>query len=143
MQSLVYAISFTFTLPLKSLWVLLPFNLLHCFSSLQLLEDRLDSHIRIEEYIQGRSLTLTYWRELSQHDPSSQLGYRLTVQADPTQPSKPLTVLHTPCLGSKVRQTKPVQEPEKSDTHFLLPCCMLCCINNLFVCKKLKANHIY
>ena len=78
----------------------------HCFflpDAHQLLEDRLDSHIRIEEYIQGRSLTLTYWRELSQHDPSSQLGYRLTVQTDPTQPSKPLTVLHTPCLGSKVR----------------------------------------
>ncbi|XP_071549261.1 mediator of RNA polymerase II transcription subunit 14 [Panulirus ornatus] len=67
----------------------------------KLLEDRLDTHIRIEEYLQGRSLTLTYWRELTQCDPSAQLGYRLTVQVDPTEPSKPLTVLHTPSLGSK------------------------------------------
>lgn len=67
----------------------------------KLLEDRLDFHIRIEEYLQGRSLTLTYWRELTQRDPSAQLGYRLTVQVDPTEPSKPLMVLHTPSLGSK------------------------------------------
>ncbi|KAB7504808.1 Mediator of RNA polymerase II transcription subunit 14 [Armadillidium nasatum] len=50
---------------------------------LQLLEDRLDCHIRVEEYLQGKSLTLTYWRELMHRDPNAQLGYRLTVQVDP------------------------------------------------------------
>ncbi|XP_064090575.1 mediator of RNA polymerase II transcription subunit 14-like [Macrobrachium nipponense] len=72
-----------------------------CVQTKKLLEDRLDYHIRIEEYLQGKSLTLTYWRELAQRDPSAQLGYRLTVQVDPTEPSKPLMVLHTPSLSSK------------------------------------------
>lgn len=69
---------------------------------LQLLEDRLDCHIRVEEYLQGKSLTLTYWRELMHRDPNAQLGYRLTVQVDPSHLSRPLMLLHTPTLGSKV-----------------------------------------
>ena len=67
-------------------------------------EDRLDYHIRIEEYLQGRSLTLTYWRELSQQkerDANNQLGFRFTVQIDPSNSDKPLKVMHTPSLGSK------------------------------------------
>ncbi|MCL4130059.1 UNVERIFIED_CONTAM: hypothetical protein GTU68_032438, partial [Idotea baltica] len=69
--------------------------------TLKLLEDRLDFHIRVEEYLQGKSLTLTYWRELTHRDPNIQLGYRLTVQVDPSHVSRPLMLLHTPSLGSK------------------------------------------
>ena len=75
----------------------------------QLREDRLDYHIRIEEYLQGRSLTITYWRELlyqnqkdKEKDANNQLGFRFTIQVDPSNNDKPLMVMHTPSLGSKV-----------------------------------------
>lgn len=87
----------------------------------QLLEERLDSHIRVEEYIQGRSLTITYWRELTQRDPSTQLGYRLTVQVDPTDPSRPLTVLHTPSLGNKVSASRMLLPLDSLDLVKFIP----------------------
>ncbi|KAA0196130.1 hypothetical protein HAZT_HAZT003542 [Hyalella azteca] len=77
--------------------------------TLKLLEERLDNHIRVEEYRQGCSLSLTYWRELSSTQGSStgsltsktSLGYRLTVQIDPYGPGRPLNLVHTPALPQK------------------------------------------
>ncbi|KAL1505868.1 hypothetical protein ABEB36_005326 [Hypothenemus hampei] len=64
--------------------------------TLRLMRDRLDDHIHVDEYIPGRSLTVSYWRDLR-----SEIGYRLTVQVDQHDPARPLQVLHVPSLGNK------------------------------------------
>ena len=46
---------------------------------------------------------LCFNRELTSKDPRSELGYRLTVQVDTHDPTKPLTVVHVPSLTCKVR----------------------------------------
>jgi mediator of RNA polymerase II transcription subunit 14 len=48
--------------------------------TMKLCYERLGDYIRIEEYKPGRCLTLSYWRELTTKDPSSELGYRFSVQ---------------------------------------------------------------
>lgn len=88
------------------------FNVLHSFSQLLQLEvlytqtlrlmiDRLDENVHVDEYVPGVKLTVSYWRELTSKDPKSELGYRFTVQTDPGDSSRPLTVLHMPPLGAK------------------------------------------
>ncbi|XP_017775770.1 PREDICTED: mediator of RNA polymerase II transcription subunit 14 [Nicrophorus vespilloides] len=76
--------------------------------TLRLMRDRLDDHIHVDEYVSGKSLTISYWRELTtkgkdptSKDPRSELGYRLTVQVDPHDPARPLAVMHVPSLGNK------------------------------------------
>ncbi|KAF2357663.1 Mediator complex subunit Med14 [Trinorchestia longiramus] len=78
--------------------------------TIKLLEERLDSHVRVEEYRQGCSLSLTYWRDLSSSNSAASggsltsktsLGYRLTVQIDPYGPGRPLNLVHTPALPQK------------------------------------------
>lgn len=69
--------------------------------SLRLMIDRLDDNIHVDEYVPGVKLTLSYWRELTSKDPRSELGYRFTVQTDPTDNARPLTVLHMPSIGAK------------------------------------------
>ncbi|ERL93945.1 mediator of RNA polymerase II transcription subunit 14 [Dendroctonus ponderosae] len=64
--------------------------------TLRLMRDRLDDHIHVDEYIPGRSLTVSYWRDLR-----SEIGYKLTVQVDQHDPARPLAVLHVPSLGNK------------------------------------------
>lgn len=41
------------------------------------------------------------YRELSNKDPRSELGYQLTVQTDPADAARPLAVFHRPSIGSK------------------------------------------
>lgn len=88
------------------------FNVLHSFSQLLQLEvlytqtlrlkiDRLDEHIHVDEYVPGVKLTVSYWRELTSKDPKSELGYRFTVQTDPSDSARPLAVLHMPAIGAK------------------------------------------
>ncbi|KAK5650997.1 hypothetical protein RI129_002026 [Pyrocoelia pectoralis] len=76
--------------------------------TLRLMRDRLDDHIHVDEYIPGKCLTVSYWRELTSKskemankDPRSELGYRLTVQVDTHDPARPLSVVHLPSLGNK------------------------------------------
>ncbi|XP_052862208.1 mediator of RNA polymerase II transcription subunit 14 isoform X2 [Anopheles cruzii] len=69
--------------------------------TLRLMRDRLDDHIHVDEYIVGSKLTVSYWRELTNKDPKSELGYRLTIQTDPNDCSKQLAILHVPSIGSK------------------------------------------
>ncbi|XP_046397458.1 mediator of RNA polymerase II transcription subunit 14 [Ischnura elegans] len=81
--------------------------------ALRLMRDRLGEHIHIEEYTAGSRLTLSYWHDLvpSPHGSStavstvtatkSESGYRLTIQVDPHDPARPLTISHLPSLGSK------------------------------------------
>ncbi|XP_050305905.1 mediator of RNA polymerase II transcription subunit 14 [Anthonomus grandis grandis] len=64
--------------------------------TLRLMRDRLDDHIHVDEYIPGKSLTVSYWRDLR-----SELGYKLTVQVDQHDPARPLIVVHVPSLGNK------------------------------------------
>lgn len=89
--------------------------------TLRLIRDRLDDHIHVDEYVPGKSLTVSYWRyllfifywkydkkitffrELTSKDPRSELGYRLTIQVDSHDPARPLAVVHVPSLGNKVR----------------------------------------
>lgn len=88
------------------------YNFLHFFcqslqlevlytQTLRLIRDRLDEHIHVDEYVPGKCLTISYWRELTSKDPRSELGYRLTVQVDTHDPARPLAVIHIPTLGSK------------------------------------------
>lgn len=69
--------------------------------TLRLMRDRLDENIHVDEYIPGAKLTISYWRELTNKDPKSELGYRLTVQTDPNDSAKPLAVFHIPSIGNK------------------------------------------
>ncbi|KFB48722.1 hypothetical protein ZHAS_00016725 [Anopheles sinensis] len=69
--------------------------------TLRLIRDRLDDHIHVDEYIVGSKLTVSYWRELTNKDPKSELGYRLTIQTDPNDAAKQLAILHVPSIGNK------------------------------------------
>ncbi|XP_068142124.1 mediator of RNA polymerase II transcription subunit 14 isoform X2 [Drosophila tropicalis] len=65
--------------------------------TLRLNYERLDeNNITVEEYLPGVKLTVSYWRDLK-----SELGYRLTVQSDPSEIGRPLAVVHVPSLGAK------------------------------------------
>uniref|UniRef100_A0A1B0CC39 Mediator of RNA polymerase II transcription subunit 14 n=1 Tax=Lutzomyia longipalpis TaxID=7200 RepID=A0A1B0CC39_LUTLO len=69
--------------------------------TLRLIRDRLHEMIYVDEYIPGSKLTVSYWRELTNKDPKSELGYRLTVQTDPNDTARPLSVFHIPSIGNK------------------------------------------
>uniref|UniRef100_A0AAG5D4U4 Mediator of RNA polymerase II transcription subunit 14 n=1 Tax=Anopheles atroparvus TaxID=41427 RepID=A0AAG5D4U4_ANOAO len=69
--------------------------------TLRLIRDRLDDHIHVDEYVVGSKLTVSYWRELTNKDPKSELGYRLTIQTDPNDAAKQLAILHVPSIGNK------------------------------------------
>ncbi|XP_008554086.1 mediator of RNA polymerase II transcription subunit 14 [Microplitis demolitor] len=69
--------------------------------TLRLIRDRLDDHIHVDEYVPGKCLSISYWRELTIKDPKSELGYKLTVHVDQNDPAKPLAVIHVPSLGNK------------------------------------------
>ena len=69
--------------------------------TLRLIRDRLDDHIHVDEYTPGKCLSVSYWRELTNKDPRSELGYKLTVQVDQHDPARPLAIVHVPSLGSK------------------------------------------
>ncbi|XP_074034115.1 mediator complex subunit 14 isoform X2 [Leptinotarsa decemlineata] len=76
--------------------------------TLRLMRDRLDDHIHVDEYVPGKCLTVSYWRELtskgkemSNKDLRSELGYKLSVQVDVHDPARPLAVVHIPSLGYK------------------------------------------
>lgn len=69
--------------------------------TLRLIRDRLDDHIHVDEYVPGRGLTISYWRELTTKDPKSELGYKLSIQVDQGDAARPLAVVHVPSLGSK------------------------------------------
>lgn len=69
--------------------------------TLRLKIDRLEDNVHVDEYVPGAKLTVSYWRELTSKDPKSELGYRFTVQTDPNDSARPLTVLHMPSVGAK------------------------------------------
>lgn len=69
--------------------------------ALRLIFDRLGGNIVVEEYIPGVKLTISYWRQLTNRDPASEMGYRLCIQSDTKEVNRPLAVLHTPSLGVK------------------------------------------
>jgi len=95
------------------------YTVLHTFSqSLQLevlhsqtkrlCQDRLGDLIRVEEYVTGRSLTISYWKELAVRELKTDLGYRVTAQVSTTLSpgldhvsGKPLQIIHHPPLSNK------------------------------------------
>ena len=86
---------------LHSLAQLLQLEVLHTQVA-RLCQDRLRDSIRVEEYILGRALTVSYWRELAtsgQSDATHQDSWRLSVQVDPHDPRRPLMVVHSPTLS--------------------------------------------
>jgi mediator of RNA polymerase II transcription subunit 14 len=90
---------------LHGLAQLLQLEVLHS-QTMRLCLERLRDYIRVEEYIPGRALTISYWRELSARDPHhADQGYRLSIQVDPHDPAKPLVVIHTPQLTAKEAET--------------------------------------
>ena len=74
----------------------LQLEVLHCQTQ-KLIMERLGNHIRIEEYKPGLCLTVSYWRDLLVPR-GNQLGYCFSIQVDPHDANKPLTVLHMPDL---------------------------------------------
>ena len=85
---------------LHSLAQLLQLEVLHT-QVMRLCQDRLGLYIRVEEYILGRALTISYWRELASSDPSHDVGWRLSIQVDPHDTKRPLMVVHSPSLTLK------------------------------------------
>jgi mediator of RNA polymerase II transcription subunit 14 len=94
------------------------YTVLHTFSqSLQLevlhsqtkrlCQERLGELIRVEEYVTGRSLTISYWKDLASRELKSDLGYRVTAQVCTSHAGgsdvigKPLQILHNPPLSTK------------------------------------------
>lgn len=98
------------------------FNCLHFFcqslqlevlygQTMHLKHHRLNDSVQVEEYVRGQRLTVSYWRDgrstaahpHHQHRPASstEFRYRLTVQADPVDPARPLTVFHLPTIGNR------------------------------------------
>lgn len=82
---------------LHGLAQLLQLEVLHSQVS-RLTADRLGQYVRVEEYVLGRALTISYWRELEQGQ-GGEVGWRLSVQVEPSAPSRPLVVQHTPSLS--------------------------------------------
>lgn len=65
---------------------------------LRLCRDRLEGYIRVEEYQAGNRLVVGYWRD---HTTKENQGYKVCVQMDPSDSSKPLQVTHVPSLSNK------------------------------------------
>ena len=85
---------------LHGLAQLLQLEVLHT-QTMRLCQDRLGLYIRVEEYVPGRALTLSYWRELAAKSEAQETGWRMSVQVDPHSPDRPLMVIHTPALTVK------------------------------------------
>ena len=103
---------------LHGLAQLLQLEVLHT-QTMRLCQDRLGRYIRVEEYILGRALTISYWRELASKSEVQDTGWRMSVQVwhcfcfgklhitiftfqvDPHSPDRPLMVIHTPALTLK------------------------------------------
>ncbi|XP_065344128.1 mediator of RNA polymerase II transcription subunit 14 isoform X2 [Cloeon dipterum] len=68
-------------------------EVLYC-QTVRLCRERLEEHVRIEEYRPGRTLSVSYWRHLA-----DQPQHRLTLHADPHDAAKPLAVAHLPSLA--------------------------------------------
>ena len=88
---------------LHSLAQLLQLEVLHN-QVMRLGQDRLGLYIRVEEYIHGKALTISYWRELASSDVGNDVGWRLSVQVDPHDTKRPLMVVHSPSLTLKEAQ---------------------------------------
>lgn len=89
---------------LHSLAQLLQLEVLHN-QVMRLCQDRLGSYIRVEEYILGKALTISYWRELANSDPiHHDVGWRLSIQVDPHDTKRPLMLVHSPTLTLKEAQ---------------------------------------
>ncbi|KAJ8684722.1 hypothetical protein QAD02_020515, partial [Eretmocerus hayati] len=69
--------------------------------ALRLIRDRLNDFIRIDKYAPGHGLCISYWRELSNRDSGSELGYKLDISVDEKTPANPLVICHTPSLSHK------------------------------------------
>ncbi|XP_023219267.1 mediator of RNA polymerase II transcription subunit 14-like [Centruroides sculpturatus] len=65
---------------------------------LRLKKERLEDFIRVEEYMAGSHLVVSYWREQIARENQE---YKLCVQVDPIDSSKPLQVSHVPSLTGK------------------------------------------
>lgn len=83
------------------------YNILHTFClglQLQVLAfqsdsvyKRLKEFIYIDEYVSGKHLVLSYWKDQDKSSSSSSSSsYKLIVKIDPTEPSKPLQIQHIP-----------------------------------------------
>lgn len=88
------------------------YTVLHTFSqslqlevlhtqTIRLCQERLGDLIRIEEYFAGRSLTISYWKDLAARELKTDLGYRVTAQVYNHDVSKPLQIVHNPPLSVK------------------------------------------
>lgn len=94
------------------------YTVLHTFSQSLQLEvlhsqvkrlclERLGELVRVEEYVTGRSLTISYWKDLASRELKTDLGYRVTAQVCGSSHNgvdvsgKPLQIVHNPPLSSK------------------------------------------
>lgn len=81
---------------LHSFCLSLQLEVLH-YQSAQLFLERLREFLKIETYVPGSSIVLSYWK--NQNEPSP---YRLIIEIDQKQPLKPLQIRHVPELHSRM-----------------------------------------
>lgn len=83
------------------------YNILHSFclslqlevlhiQSLHLFYERLKDFIRIDDYVPGSRIVISYWKAQDE-----KTKYKLIIEIDSTDPSKPLQIKHSPELSSR------------------------------------------
>jgi len=84
------------------------YNILHSFclslqlevlhiQSLHLYYERLKDFIRIEDYVHGNRIVISYWKDNDEKN-----KYKLIIEIDSSESSKPLQIKHSPELNSRV-----------------------------------------
>ena len=63
------------------------------FQSNKLINHRMGQFLKVDEYVPGKVLALSYWRDVKNKKAST---YKLTIFPDEKQPNKPLCVVHSP-----------------------------------------------
>jgi mediator of RNA polymerase II transcription subunit 14 len=95
---------------LHSFCLSLQLEVLHA-QTIRLSRERLGDFVRVEEYVPGARLTISYWREQQYNDGK---GCRLTIEMNAANPGEPLTAAHHPDLGDK--ETQFANRAIRSDT---------------------------
>ena len=107
--------------------------------TMKLCYERLGDYVRVEEYIPGGCLTLSYWRDLTTRDPNSELGYRFSVQVDPHDAARPLMVCHVPPLSHNAADADLAMEKAIRSDHISMERLL---VHSIYVRTKSRLNDL-
>ena len=107
--------------------------------TMKLCYERLGDYVRVEEYIPGGCLTLSYWRDLTTRDPNSELGFRFSVQVDPHDAARPLTVCHVPPLSHNAADADLATEKAIRSEHISMERLL---VHSIYVRTKSRLNDL-